>query len=60
MTLLPGLGIDIMTFTPVARMAEDTFLLWVPRIQGLRTLISFVSAAKLRGSDWIQLIPFRG
>ncbi len=23
----PGLGVDISTFTPVARMAEDTFLL---------------------------------
>ena len=24
----PGLGVDISTFTPVGRMAEDTFLLW--------------------------------
>ena len=25
----PGLNVDISTFTPVGRMAEDTFLLWV-------------------------------
>ena len=25
----PGLGVDILTFSPVGRMAEDTFLLWV-------------------------------
>jgi tripartite-type tricarboxylate transporter receptor subunit TctC len=25
----PGLGVDITTFAPVGRMAEDTFLLWV-------------------------------
>ena len=25
----PGLGVDIETFTPIARMAEDTFLRWV-------------------------------
>ena len=24
----PNLGIDISTFTPIGRMAEDTFLLW--------------------------------
>jgi len=26
----PGLGVDVSQFTPIARMAIDTFLLWVP------------------------------
>ena len=28
----PDLGVDIATFTPIARMAEDTFQLWVVRV----------------------------
>ena len=34
----PGLGVDIMTFTPVARMAEDTFLLWVHADSDINTV----------------------
>ena len=50
----PGLGVDISTFTPVARMAEDTFLLWVHKDTGIRNVSQFVSAAKSKGSNWIM------
>jgi len=50
----PGLGIDIATFTPIARMAEDTFLLWVNKDSGITTVDEFVAAAKAAGSDWIM------
>ncbi|MCH7832981.1 MAG: tripartite tricarboxylate transporter substrate binding protein, partial [Proteobacteria bacterium] len=52
--LQPGLGIDIKTFTPVGRMAEDTFLLWVHKDSGITTVDQFVKAAKAKGSGWIM------
>jgi tripartite-type tricarboxylate transporter receptor subunit TctC len=48
----PALGIDISTFTPVARMAEDTFLLWVNKDSGVTTVDEFVEKAKGMGKDW--------
>ncbi len=50
----PGLGIDISTFTPIARMAEDTFLLWVNADTDIMTVDDFVKAAKAKGSNWIM------
>ena len=51
----PGLGVDISTFTPVARMAEDTFLLWVNSDRkDINNMDDFVKAAKAKGSDWIM------
>ena len=52
--LQPGLGIDIKTFTPVGRMAEDTFLLWVHKDSGITTIDQFVKAAKKAGNKWIM------
>jgi len=52
--LQPGLGIDISTFTPVGRMAEDTFLLWVHKDSGITTVEQFVKAAKAKGNKWIM------
>ncbi len=52
--LQPGLGIDIKTFTPVGRMAEDTFLLWVHKDSGITTVDQFVKAAKAKGNKWIM------
>jgi len=52
--LQPGLGIDIKTFTPVGRMAEDTFLLWVHKDSGITTIDQFVKAAKAKGNKWIM------
>ena len=50
----PGLNVDIMTFTPIARMAEDTFLLWVHADSDINTVDEFVEAAKAAGNDWIM------
>lgn len=50
----PGLGVDISTFTPIARMAEDTFLLWVNKDSGITNVDEFVAAAKKAGNDWIM------
>lgn len=51
----PGLGVDISTFTPIGRMAEDTFLLWVNSDRkDINNMDDFVKAAKAKGSDWIM------
>jgi len=51
----PGLGIDIATFTPVARMAEDTFLLWVHSDRkDINSVADFAKAAKAKGNKWIM------
>ena len=50
----PGLEVDISTFAPVARMAEDTFLLWVHKDSGIENIDQFVEAAKAKGNDWIM------
>lgn len=50
----PELGIDITTFTPVMRMAEDTFCLWVNKDAGINDVDGFVAAAKAKGKDWIM------
>ncbi len=51
----PKLGVDIATFTPVARMAEDTFLLWVNTDRkDINNVDDFVKAAKAKGKKWIM------
>jgi putative tricarboxylic transport membrane protein len=51
----PALNVDITEFTPIARMAEDTFLLWVNADRNdIKTIDDFVAAAKADGSDWIM------
>ena len=50
----PGLGVDVMKFTPIARMAEDTFLLWVNEKEGVKTFKEYLAKAKKMGSKWIM------
>ncbi len=50
----PKLGVDISKFTPVGRMAEDTFLLWVHKDSGIKNVKQFVTAAKAKGNAWIM------
>ena len=51
----PGLGVNIEDFTPVMRMAEDTFCLWVNTDRkDINSVDDFVKAAKAKGSDWIM------
>jgi tripartite-type tricarboxylate transporter receptor subunit TctC len=50
----PELKVDISTYTPVGRMAEDTFLLWVHKDSGIKNVDEFVKAAKAKGDKWIM------
>ena len=50
----PKLEVDISTFTPIGRMAEDTFLLWVNVDSGITNVDEFVAAAKAAGDQWIM------
>jgi putative tricarboxylic transport membrane protein len=50
----PKLGIDIMEFAPVGRMAEDTFLLWVHKDSGIKTFEEFLAKAKADGNKWVM------
>jgi len=50
----PGLGVDIMKFAPVGRMAEDTFLLWVHKDEKITTFDQFLKTAKERGKKWVM------
>jgi len=48
----PDLGIDITTYTPIARMAKDTFLLWVNSETPINSLEDYVAAVKAAGNEW--------
>lgn len=50
----PGLGVDIMEFAPIGRMAEDTFVLWVHKDTGIETFEQFLTEAKARGNKWVM------
>ena len=50
----PKLGVDITTFAPIGRMAEDTFLLWVNVDSGIKNVQEFVKAAKAAGNKWLM------
>lgn len=50
----PDLKIDILKYTPVARMAEDTFLLWVNKASNINSLEEFVKAAQAKGPKWVM------
>jgi tripartite-type tricarboxylate transporter receptor subunit TctC len=46
------IGVDIEEFTPVARMAVDTFVLWVNADSDITNLEEYVEAVKAAGGDW--------
>ena len=51
----PELGIDINRYTPIARMAEDTFVLWVHADRtDINSIGDFVNAARAKGSEWVM------
>ena len=51
----PGPDFDATTFTPIDRMAEDTFLLWTHAEPDVNTVDEFVDAAMAAGNDWIMV-----
>lgn len=51
----PGLGVDISKFTPIARLAEDTFQLWVHSDTKIKSVKDYVAAVKKAGATkWIM------
>jgi tripartite-type tricarboxylate transporter receptor subunit TctC len=47
------LGVDVSQFTPIGRMALDTFLLWVHTDrEDITDLDSYVAAVKAAGKEW--------
>jgi len=48
----PKLGIDISGYTPIARMAEDTFHLWVNADSPIKSVKDYVAAVKKAGKKW--------
>ncbi|MDX2290560.1 MAG: tripartite tricarboxylate transporter substrate-binding protein [Hyphomicrobiaceae bacterium] len=51
----PQLNIDVAAFTPLARLAEDVFLLWVHADQtDIKSIDDFVRAAREKGKGWVM------
>ncbi|WP_247080974.1 tripartite tricarboxylate transporter substrate binding protein [Marivita sp. S6314] len=46
------IGVDIEEFTPIARMALDTFVLWVNADSDIQTMEDWVAAVKASGGEW--------
>ena len=46
------IGVNIEEFTPIARMALDTFVLWVNADSDITTLDDYVAAVKASGGTW--------
>ncbi|SMX50173.1 Bug family tripartite tricarboxylate transporter substrate binding protein [Maliponia aquimaris] len=50
--LRTDIGVDIAEFTPLARMAMDTFVLWVNADSDIHTLEDYVAAVQASGGSW--------
>lgn len=51
----PDLKIDISSFTPIARLAQDVFLLWVHSDnKDINNIDDFVKAARAKGDKWVM------
>ncbi|MEL7166640.1 MAG: tripartite tricarboxylate transporter substrate binding protein [Pseudomonadota bacterium] len=50
--LRTDIGVDIEEFQPLARMAMDTFVLWVNADSDIQTLDDYVAAVKDAGGTW--------
>ncbi|MEM1075011.1 MAG: tripartite tricarboxylate transporter substrate binding protein [Pseudomonadota bacterium] len=49
-----NLGIDIQTFTPVAMMGVDPFVLWVHKDSGITTFDDYVAKVKSMGGEFVM------
>ncbi len=49
-----NLGIDIQTFTPVAMMGVDPFVLWVHKDSGITTFEEWVDAVKAADGEYVM------
>ncbi len=51
----PGIGVNIEEYTPIARLAEDTFVLWVNSESDIKTIDDYVAAVKKAGPEkWVM------
>lgn len=50
--LRTDIGVDIEEYTPIARMALDTFVLWVNADSDIQTLDDWVAAVRESGGTW--------
>jgi putative tricarboxylic transport membrane protein len=50
--LRTDIGVDIEEFQPLARMAMDTFVLWVNADSDIQTLEDYVAAVQAAGGSW--------
>lgn len=50
--LRTDIGVDVENFTPLARMATDTFILWVNADSGITNLEEYVQAVEDAGGSW--------
>lgn len=50
--LRTDIGVNIEEFQPIARMALDTFILWVNADSDIMTLEDYVAAVKASGGEW--------
>lgn len=50
----PGLGIDIQTFTPVAMMGVDPFVLWVHKDSGITTFEDWMAKVKEMDGEYVM------
>lgn len=48
----PGIGVNIDEFTPIARLAEDTFVLWVNADSPIKSVDDYVKTVKEKGTAW--------
>ncbi len=48
----PGIGVDINDFTPIARLAEDTFVLWVNADSPIKSLDDYLKSVQDKGVAW--------
>lgn len=49
-----ALGIDISTFTPVAMMGVDPFVLWVHKDRGINTFDEWLAAVAEADGEWVM------
>ncbi|MBX2854381.1 MAG: tripartite tricarboxylate transporter substrate binding protein [Rhodobacteraceae bacterium] len=49
-----GLGIDVKTFTPVAMMGVDPFVLWVHKDSGITTFEDWVEKVKADNGEYVM------
>ena len=50
----PDLGIDVTTFTPIAMMGVDPFVLWVHKDAGITTFEQWLETVKSMNGDYVM------